>query len=103
METKDKIIIMLLLVAVIGVSFGFYYEIKWSTLEYGEEGCWLRVQDSNGRGFGDVVVHCPQTKFNCENADWHDVPCRWEEEIILVDKEGNELGRSGKGCVCVID
>ena len=99
METKNKAIVVLLLATIISFSFSMYYQIKYGQLEYGNRGCWLWVIDDNGYGFGDVINHCPQTRYNCESGE-HNLQCKWVESRNLVDTEGNKLGKTAEGCEC---
>lgn len=96
-NSKNRIILYMILLAIISLSFGFYYKAKWTEFEYGKD-CWLWVIDENGNGFGDVINHCPQTKANCE-ASYHNLTCKWIEGRKLVDNEGNAK-RSVEGCEC---
>lgn len=98
-DSKNRIIVYVVVLAIISLSFGFYFKFKWAELEYGEKDCWLWVTDKNGKGFGDVINHCQQTKFNCESS-YHNIPCQWIEGKTLVDIEGNEIGKIVEGCEC---
>lgn len=108
-ERKTRIIILLILLAIISSTFGFYYKFKWNEFRTGGDSCYLWVKNAeNGRGFGFPANYlnysqyfCNSLKNHCNDINnFHNLPCVWIDSKILIDKEGNQLGKNVAGCEC---